>query len=358
MGWYCNYNETEPQICPPGTYCPFNSQDPLNCPKGTYNIKEGAGSIKDCFPCEGGYHCYEPAIGNLNSDEKNYKCPLGHYCPRGENIEPIPCLGGTYIDNGASAGGKSFEETYLGQVQVADNIKDCQICPEHYYCLSGTANRYEYPCPDGFLCPMGIAEPVSCPPGFYCQRRGGVMIQLECPVGYYCPMQTANPQKCDPNQVCKAGSTSASASSMVAEDCLPGEYLSIDVCVPCEPGFVCDRFTDAKYPESLVKNGGSECPAGHYCPGGSTTETAVECPAGRFRLSTGGMSVEDCYPCPDDSSNSKTGQSVCVLCGRGSTHNEDRTSCKCLGAFRTWQESTNACVCKSGYYAPVYTEET
>jgi hypothetical protein len=47
---------------------------------------------------------------------------------------------------------------------------------------------------------------------------------------------------------------------------------------------------------------------------------------------------------------------MCVLCGRGSTHSPDRTKCQCVGAFRTWQETTKSCVCQSGYFSPVTTE--
>ena len=84
-----------------------------------------------------------------------------------------------------------------------------------------------------------------------------------------------------------------------------------------------------------------ECPPGHYCPAGSTLETMIPCPAGTFRLTTRGSSVDSCFKCPEGSSNALEGSTICVLCGRGSTNSEDSKTCKCVGAFRTWQGSTN-----------------
>jgi hypothetical protein len=46
------------------------------------------------------------------------------------------------------------------------------------------------------------------------------------------------------------------------------------------PGFVCDKWTNQKYPVYLNPEGGAECPPGYYCPGGSTTKTAIKCPIG------------------------------------------------------------------------------
>jgi len=43
---------------------------------------------------------------------------------------------------------------------------------------------------------------------------------------------------------------------------------------------------------------------------------------------------------------------TCVVCGSGSTNNADFTTCQCNGAFRTWQETTNECVCQTGFTDP------
>lgn len=60
---------------------------------------------------------------------------------------------------------------------------------------------------------------------------------------------------------------------MTPEDCEPGTYLNVDRCIPCEPGHVCDYETSQKYPIDLDTEGGYECPPGHYCPRGTTSET-------------------------------------------------------------------------------------
>jgi len=61
-------------------------------------------------------------------------------------------------------------------------------------------------------------------------------------------------------------------------------------------------------------------------------------------------------PCPLGSFNKVTGQASCAVCGRGATSSEDRLSCTCLGAFRTWRESTRSCVCSTGFLEPNITQ--
>lgn len=145
---------------------------------------------------------------------------------------------------------------------------------------------------------------------------------------------------------------------MRPEDCAPGTYLNVNRCAPCEPGFVCDKMTRQKYPINLAKEGGYVCPPGHFCPRGTVSTTIKKCPVGTHRSNPKGMSISDCEVCPDNSAQSREGSISCVLCGRGSAPSKDRTTCSCVGAFRTWQETTNSCVCQAGYWAPVITEES
>ena len=111
-------------------------------------------------------------------------------------------------------------------------------------------------------------------------------------------MGTSEPRKCEPDQNCPAGSSSPAQGGKTRFDCKAGEYLNINVCDPCLPGFVCDKFADQKYPVNIAIEGGAECPPGHYCPEGSTTKTAIKCPPGTQRLDTGAKSLSDCNICP------------------------------------------------------------
>ena len=98
-----NYNVSRTPIgCPTGHYCPVNSQYPTACPKGTYQPLVNQTGVDDCKPCLGGYYCYEERIGNVVAAGDKYKCPLGHFCPSGDNIRPIACLAGSFIDEGAA----------------------------------------------------------------------------------------------------------------------------------------------------------------------------------------------------------------------------------------------------------------
>lgn len=329
-GKFCNYDSRIPQGCPTGSYCPMASQSPTSCPKGTFQPNANMSGIDDCRPCLGGYFCNITGLGNLFNYGEQYKCPFGNYCPQGTSTKPIACLAGTFIDEGAVDASVSASEF------SADTINDCNYCPEHYYCERGTSYRFQFPCKEGFLCPQGSGDMIPCTAGYYCQRIDNKMVQTICPEGSFCLMGSAVPSKCEPNQVCPEGSSWHSSGGKTREDCLPGEYLAISDCKPCIEGFVCDKWTDQKYPKYLQTDGGAECPAGHYCPEGSTTKTAKRCPLGTQRLDTGGKDISDCFQCKFGSAASKLASTTCVVCGSGSDNSEDFSTCSCNGNFRSW----------------------
>jgi hypothetical protein len=116
----------------------------------------------------------------------------------------------------------------------------------------------------------------------------------DCPEGFYCPIGTKAPVKCDPSkgEICKAGSSFPSRAVISASICKQGEYFGFGQCNPCEPGHVCQNFTNTKYTVYLRTEGGYECPPGYYCPKGSFKE--IPCPVGTFRQFKKGKTIEDC----------------------------------------------------------------
>jgi hypothetical protein len=138
---------------------------------------------------------------------------------------------------------------------------------------------------------------VACPAGYYCVRQNQTMVQILCNETYYCPMGSSYPKMCNPDQHCPPGSSSPSSGGLTAKDCGPGTYLNINKCDPCMPGFVCDKYTNQKYPVNNATEGGQECPPGYYCPRGSTSKTMKACPIGTQRLNTRGESLADCSQC-------------------------------------------------------------
>ena len=169
LGYYCNYDSHEPQDCPEGSYCDFNSEYPKPCPKGTYQPYKKMGQLNDCLPCRSGYTCSDEGIGNLQKFREIYACPLGKYCERGIDIDPIPCIAGSYRDD-ITEKDDVVSVTFTGAFHKSSNsnpnsIKDCNLCPDGFFCPIGTGYRYDNPCPDGFTCPPGSGLPQKCPPG-------------------------------------------------------------------------------------------------------------------------------------------------------------------------------------------------
>lgn len=247
--------------------------------------------------------------------------------------------------------------TYSDQVATRfppAQIGECPSCPEHHYC--GFAATTPALCPAGTYCPEGRGYPLLCPVGKYCQPRGDTVGIASCPQGSYCPVGTADPIPCQAalGQVCAPGSASPLYSAITAESCGPGTFFGYGQCNPCVEGFVCEGRTTERFPLYQAAERGYECPTGQFCPAASSS--SLSCPPGSYRATTKATATEDCALCPEGSFNTASGQSSCSVCGRGATSSADRLGCYCLGAFRTWRESTRSCVCQSGYLEPNITQ--
>ena len=92
-GYYCltgaSAPDDEDMLCPSGFFCLTGTKLPTACEEGKYSLP-GAESADDCIDCIEGYYC---VIG-VSTTYLN-ECPIGHYCPAGEN-QPRECPKGTY----------------------------------------------------------------------------------------------------------------------------------------------------------------------------------------------------------------------------------------------------------------------
>lgn len=122
-----------------------------------------------------------------------------------------------------------------------------------------------------------------CPPGTFNYTNAG-----PCPAGFYCPTGTAEPEKCPPGTF---SNKTKLFSVEQCQNCTAGTYCATYNLVKptglCRDGYYC--------PTGSSRDNQLECPAGRYCPEG-TFEPRL-CPSGTFRSITKGISIGDCFNC-------------------------------------------------------------
>ena len=312
----------------------------LPCPPGTYNPSHGQATLSDCLPCEPGSYCLE------NASLPTGPCAPGYYCPtnitNGELNREIgsygptqkPCPGGTYQDNFTSV-----------------SVDDCMACPEGFYCVAGSAQPVV--CDLGSYCPLGSMYPTPCPVGTVGSSDGLTAVGncSQCPSGRYCnsPGLFSPRAPCDPGYVCYGGAATSTPSdgitgelcpaggycplgSSTSSPCPPGTFSNTSGstntfgCSDCTPGFYC---ANARTPEPT-----GPCNAGYYCPGGAMTPNDTVTPAGHY---------------------TPPGSSAPVPCVVGSwmPHEAAGECYSCIaGYFCSQPGSTGVTLCPAGSYCP------
>ncbi|KAM7082943.1 uncharacterized protein J5F26_014046 [Ciconia maguari] len=349
-GFYCTGGSTLPNpvdgavgnICPRGHFCPAGSSSPSPCPPGSFLAHRGGQSAEDCqacFPgwfcsqrgqsspeglCKEGWFCPEGSVSGQHSD---YLCPVGHYCPTG-SPEPIPCPSGKYQDQA----GKSQCETCPAGMFCAlkDHPGDLQEnfshgvvkpieCPAGYYCPSGTKVANQYPCPEGtYSNQTGLGNPRECKPcpgGTFCASAGLLSPSGPCLPGYYCTSKAHIPRPVndEAGDLCPAGHYCPPGSSK-PEPCPTGTFLPQsgmvyrNACLPCPGGKFCQG-------EGLASVSGT-CYAGYFCDLGSTQPDHKHCPPG-FYCPEGSESPVPCSPGSFNSDSGKWRSTDCQLCPAG-----------------------------------------
>ena len=348
-GYECVPGDPVPIPCPRGAYSPLGF-DPIPCPRYTYNSDLAQYAEEHCRPCPAGAFCEYPGTAY----HQQYPCPEGHYCLE-KSDGPIECPGGYY------------------QPELrATNQTACLGCPADSFC--GPGSGIPVHCADprgeiGYYCPKYSANRTICPAGQYCPAgdsyRGG--FPFDCPAGYYCPQGSLAPKICPNGTYCPPMSgeyrwcplgyknrvdanNSRTSVADSCEVCPPGTHGADPKrleCAECLPGYVCLGETRSATPSDRWLDKGYECPAGSYCPAGSTIET--QCAPGSSNPLTGSSNASACVLCNVDAYQDMAGQAYCKECSSTSKAvGLGNARCACVGLNRAFQ-SSGLCPCDPGY---------
>ena len=327
-------NSTCTARCPKGHYCTPDTLSPVKCPAGRYGASTGLQNAECTGECSPGYYCPESsvsatqvscpagrygAVKGLKTDECSADCDGGEgfceptvceegfYCPL-NSIAPtqLECGGeGVYCPEGSGATTAVSSGYYtIGNVSKMG----------HYSSIYDENRRFDQiECEAGTYCDGGKRLP--CAPGRYASVTGSTSDQCEgaCDPGYVCPTESTSSRqiRCGgPGVFCPGGtheptpvaagyySHSGGVDTRSLEAICPtGSYCVGGVARLCPAG----RFGSV----TGLADDGCEglCKKGFYCPEGSTSETQVACPVGRY--SGAGAKNEKCdgicakgYYCP------------------------------------------------------------
>ena len=311
-GYICNGGVGEyPKaslMCPTGSYCLAQAVDPTPCPPGTYNPNPGGKTLADCVATPAGQYSLR------KSSAPTGYCSPGFYCPI-NSVRPnmVPCPIATFR---ALSGGSQ--------------LSDCAPCPSGYVCPIGTANPRA--CPIGFYCGPGVSVPTKCPKGKFgaspllrfssqctqcwagrfCTISGLSFPDGSCDPGYYCisgafvpnPTDTTTGNVCPAGGVCPAGSKNP-------QPCLPGYFSTL---TGLKDTSQCSQCTAGKYCIGEVRNAESgSCQAGYYCPTQSSSQMQNAAQPGYFTSSGASAQTQ----CAAGSYTPDYATSVCTQCPAG-----------------------------------------
>jgi hypothetical protein len=321
--------------------------------------------------------CTPGTYGPITGLKECRRCPAGQKCPNSRMYEGIPCKSGFICQ---------LDVCELYPVEISEvkplNPNDERTCyGEMFYEMSVDCNVYDKTAcnePDMLPCKwmaqVGKCEHVSlcwtcnaacsqCAPAFSGE-------QIQCLKGHYCEEGTNTilpGQGVDPGHKPGYSGSARNVQHNPGRDgfafkgpmpcpngtfCLPGVFTNEyngekqgeagwpQLCTPgyfCQPGVGLCRveainpITNEIYTQygCSTQKGSGLCPAGTFCPRGSTdptpaipgthvpragASTPVDCPTGRFSMSTG---AEICETCPAGRYNDETRQSECKTCQKG-----------------------------------------
>lgn len=315
QGYYCMEGAsivnprdgTTGAICPAGYYCPTGSSYPIPCDIGYVQSSQGATSSSNCDICTQGYYCATKAATSFTG-----LCKIGYFCPTGSTAQDAVaniCPKGSSCPSGSPV--SVLCEAGYYQDQIGQGT--CKDCPRGFYCDAGTITPTV--CPAGYICPIGTSSTtlVSCEYGYYNPFDGQSECFI-CPMGYFCPAGPLTaPTVCEVNYYCVEGTSTPEPTCTAGtytdetgiqskdqcKQCPVGYYCTSGIVTgQCDAGYYCVSGTNTATPDSYTNTGtGYPCPVGHYCLVGTLIPTP--CPEGKFRVSTGGTTVDDCTYCEE-----------------------------------------------------------
>jgi hypothetical protein len=258
------------------------------CRHGTYGTKGSA----PCILCAGGRFGTFQGLGAEAGSNCSGACPVGRYSLPGASVCSL-CEPGRFGNT-----------TGLSSSSCSGN------CSAGYACAAGSTNATASVCSPGTYSLAGAGVCTVCSPGLYgaTAALSSPTCSGPCPAGTFGAIPgVVSPScsgPCRAGHACPAGSTNDTTAL-----CAPGTYSlsGAGTCSACAPGLfgASSGMTtaDCSGPCDPGRYGGNaglatpqctaDCSAGHACPAGSTSDTAVVCPRGTFSLA----GAAACTPC-------------------------------------------------------------
>ena len=359
-------NATSCSLCPEGHTCPAGVGTPIPCGSAAVYCPPGSASSS---VVQAGYFS-TPTTAAQNKRTGFSQCEAGTFCVAGVRES---CPGGSYAPEAGMSSCTTCSECAPGRIVVsnctATEDQDCEACPPGTYTNSSEPNaRRCLPCPEGYFCLRGTAEPAPCgSAALFCPRgsqnatavasgyysvpedvsEGLRTGQAECPAGHACVggIKTA----------CTAGEVQPLAGQRACRPCArcsPGSFRVTQCtvenadqaeCEPCAAGRHANG-TDGLYCDT--------CPAGTFCGVGAIDP--LPCPPGFFGEAP---ELRNCTQCPLNSYQSETKQRACLSCPAHATTASEGSftadSCQCVFGEKlvTGEDAEDfSCACPPGEY--------
>ena len=233
--------------CDAGCGRPTASSKCAVCPVGTYG--KGGGICAQCSP---GTFGNATVGGAVTPAEACSACPPGRYAPAYGASACVPCVIGTFCEDG----------------WVLHSDGALEAAP-----------------PSG-----GIPLPIPCPRGTYNPSPGGPSPEscLKCPAGT--ARHAVGGTTIDGCDACEPGTFAGAPGAANCTACAPSTYQpspGAAACAPCPPGM----FSNVSGALQCV-----QCPIGSFSAAGAGDDPMCDaCPAGRYSDSTG---ATECKACP------------------------------------------------------------
>ena len=350
--------------CAAGYYCPLStsSATQYSCPAGTYSDATNLVKQASCTQCPERYSCATATTSSTLTD-----CPAGSYCPAGTSKGyEIACPAGTYSNRTRLKGPEECTPCPPGFFCNGGTTTISGTCSKGYYCPSKTSTATSFPCPAGTYSSatdlFDATQCTPCAPGYYCPSASTSL--HACPAGSYTTQnntKSAGPSSYPACTTCSAGYYCPSASAAEIQ-CGLGYYSDVQasLCTICPRGHYCGSLTTTS--SSISSGGGSwakagdpsgicfngtycsqgmtrapdllrdACPAGFYCPAGTTYPMA--CPAGTYSGSAGMDSVSDCITTPAGFYSVQNSTAINGMCAPGYYCPAGSTGPKQVSQFR------------------------